>query len=93
MSKFYTEKFEEHSNAKLKGYSYEVGKTYIITALPLDNIVKQTVNGVEKSYTVCPEPMEVTVEARLDGPELDFGFEAVFGKPVSLKKNSEKQPK
>lgn len=72
------------ANAKLKGYSYEVGKTYIITALPLDNIVKQTVNGVEKSYTVCPEPMEVTVEARLDGPELDFGFEAVNYESIGM---------
>lgn len=72
------------ANAKLKGYSYEVGKTYIITALPLDNIVKQTVNGVEKPYTVCPEPMEVTVEARLDGPELDFGFEAVNYESIGM---------
>lgn len=71
-------------NATLKGYSYEVGKTYIITALPLDDVVKQTVNGVEKSYTVCPEPMEVTVEARLDGPELDFGFEAVNYESVGM---------
>ncbi|MBQ8191096.1 MAG: hypothetical protein IJZ45_04965 [Bacteroidaceae bacterium] len=72
------------ANATLKGYSYEVGKTYIITALPLDDVVKQTVNGVEKSYTVCPEPMEVTVEARLDGPELDFGFEAVNYESVGM---------
>lgn len=65
------------ASADLTGYEYEVGKTYVITAIPLDARVTQTVNGETKSYDVCPEPMEVTVEARLDGPELNLGFSKV----------------
>ncbi|MBQ2951417.1 MAG: T9SS type A sorting domain-containing protein [Prevotella sp.] len=65
------------ASADLTGYEYEVGKTYVITAIPLDASVTQTVNGETKSYDVCPEPMEVTVEARLDGPELNLGFSKV----------------
>lgn len=65
------------ASADLTGYEYEVGKTYVITAIPLDARVNQTVNGETKSYDVCPEPMEVTVEARLDGPELNLGFSKV----------------
>lgn len=58
----------------LVGPNYVVGNTYIITAIPIkENIVYQ-----EKPYEVCPEPMEVTVEARLNGPELKLGFNDVL---------------
>lgn len=58
----------------LVGPNYVVGNTYIITAIP----IKEKIVYQEKPYEVCPEPMEVTVEARLNGPELKLGFNDVL---------------
>lgn len=62
------------ASTDLVGPIYHVGNTYVITAIPLESKVTQS-NGT--TYDVCPEPMEVTVEARLNGPELNLGFEGI----------------
>ncbi len=62
------------ASTDLVGPIYHAGNTYVITAIPLESKVTQS-NGT--TYDVCPEPMEVTVEARLNGPELNLGFEGI----------------
>lgn len=67
-------------SSTLKGPVYKVGNTYRIIAVPLEEEI--VYHGTR--YEVCPEPMEVTVEARLNGPELDLGFKEVDYEGVGL---------
>lgn len=67
-------------SSTLKGPVYKVGNTYRIISIPLEEEI--VYHGTR--YEVCPEPMEVTVEARLNGPELDLGFSDVDYEGVGL---------
>ena len=68
------------ASSSLAGPIYKVGNTYTITAIPLET--KLYYKG--KDYDVCPSPMEVVVEARLNGPELNLGFEGVNYESVGM---------
>lgn len=68
------------ASSSLAGPIYKVGNTYTITAIPLET--KLSYKG--KDYDVCPSPMEVVVEARLNGPELNLGFEGVNYESVGM---------
>ncbi|MBO5467942.1 MAG: T9SS type A sorting domain-containing protein [Prevotella sp.] len=68
------------ASSSLAGPIYKVGNTYTITAIPLET--KLSYKG--KEYDVCPSPMEVVVEARLNGPELNLGFEGVNYESVGM---------
>lgn len=67
-------------SSTLQGPVYKVGNTYRIIAVPLE----EEIVYYGTRYEVCPEPMEVTVEARLNGPELDLGFKEVDYEGVGL---------
>jgi len=69
------------ASSSLAGPIYKVGNTYTITAIPLE--IKLSYKG--KDYDVCPSPMEVVVEARLNGPELNLGFERVNYESAGMK--------
>lgn len=68
------------ASSSLAGPIYKVGNTYTITAIPLET----KLNYKGKDYDVCPSPMEVVVEARLNGPELNLGFEGVNYESVGM---------
>lgn len=69
------------ASSSLAGPIYKVGNTYTITAIPLE----KKLNYKGKDYDVCPSPMEVVVEARLNGPELNLGFERVNYESAGMK--------
>ncbi|MBR2015924.1 MAG: T9SS type A sorting domain-containing protein [Prevotella sp.] len=69
------------ASSSLAGPIYKVGNTYTITAIPLET----KLNYKGKDYDVCPSPMEVVVEARLNGPELNLGFELVNYESAGMK--------
>lgn len=69
------------ASSSLAGPIYKVGNTYTITAIPLET----KLNYKGKDYDVCPSPMEVVVEARLNGPELNLGFERVNYESAGMK--------
>lgn len=68
------------ASSSLAGPIYKVGNTYTITAIPLETELYYK----GKYYDVCPSPMEVVVEARLNGPELNLGFEGVNYESVGM---------
>lgn len=73
------------ASSSLAGPIYKVGNTYTITAIPLET----KLNYKGKDYDVCPSPMEVVVEARLNGPELNLGFEGVNYESVGMEYGAE----
>lgn len=73
------------ASSSLAGPIYKVGNTYTITAIPLET----KLNYKGKDYDVCPSPMEVVVEARLNGPELNLGFDGVNYESAGMKYGAE----